>query len=53
MVPRGIALVTVQEEALRLKRGGPMMPLGAPSISKFGSLVRPHAQIVVLRAHCA
>ena len=32
MVPRGIALVTVQEEALRLKRGGPIMPLGAPSI---------------------
>ena len=32
MVPPTIAPVTVQEEALRLKRGGPMMPLGAPSI---------------------
>ena len=30
-----------------------MMPLGAPSITKNGSLVRPHAQIVALRAHCA
>ena len=30
-----------------------MMPLGAPSISKHGSLVRPYAQIVALRAHCA
>ena len=29
-----------------------MMPLGAPSISKYGSLVRPYAQIVALRAHC-
>ena len=28
-----------------------MMPLGAPSISKYGSLVRPDAQIVALRAH--
>ena len=27
-----------------------MMPLGAPSISKYGSLVRPDAQIVALRA---
>ena len=27
-----------------------MMPLGAPSISKHGSLVRPDAQIVALRA---
>ena len=26
-----------------------MMPLGAPSISKYGSLVRPDAQIVALR----
>ena len=25
----------------------------APSITKHGSLVRPHAQIVALRAHCA
>ena len=33
--------------------GVTMMPLGAPSISKYGSLVRPHAQIVALRAHCA
>ena len=30
-----------------------MMPLGAPSISKHGSLVRPNAQIGALRAHCA
>ena len=30
-----------------------MMPLGAPSISKYGSLLRPDAQIVALRAHCA
>ena len=30
-----------------------MMPLGAPSISKYGSLVRPDAQIVALRVHCA
>ena len=30
-----------------------MMPLGAPSISKYGSLVQPDAQIVALRAHCA
>ena len=30
-----------------------MMPLGAPSISKYGSLVRPDAQIVALRAQCA
>ena len=32
--------------------GVTMMPLGAPSISKYGSLVRPYAQIVALRAHC-
>ena len=30
-----------------------MMPLGAPSISKYGSLVRPDTQIVALRAQCA
>ena len=30
-----------------------MMPLGAPSITKYGSLVRPDVQIVALRAHCA
>ena len=30
-----------------------MMPLGAPSISKYGSLVQPDAQIVALRAQCA
>ena len=30
-----------------------MMPLGAPSITKYGSLVRPGTQIVALRAHCA
>ena len=29
------------------------LPLGAPSITKYGSLVRPDAQIVALRAHCA
>ena len=33
--------------------GVTMMPLGAPSISKYGSLVRPNAQIVALRAHYA
>ena len=33
--------------------GVTMMPLGAPSISKYGSLVRPNAQIVALRARCA
>ena len=33
--------------------GVTMMPLGAPSIAKYGSLVRPDAQIVALRAHCA
>ena len=32
--------------------GVTMMPLGAPSMSKYGSLVRPNAQIVALRAHC-
>ena len=36
-----------------VRRGVTMMPLGAPSISKYGSLVRPDAQIVALRAHCA
>ena len=30
-----------------------MMPLGAPSISQYGSLVRPDAQIVALRTHRA
>ena len=33
--------------------GVTMMPLGAPSISKYGSLVRPDAQIVAPRARCA
>ena len=33
--------------------GVTMMPLGAPSISKYGSLVQPDTQIVALRAHCA
>ena len=33
--------------------GVTMMPLGAPSISKYGSLVRLDALIVALRAHCA
>ena len=33
--------------------GVTMMPLGAPSISKYGSLVRPDTQIVALRTHCA
>ena len=28
-----------------------MLPLGAPSISKYGSLVRPGAQIVALHVH--
>ena len=30
-----------------------MMPLGAPSISKYGSLERPDTQIVALRARTA
>ena len=30
-----------------------MMPLGATSIPKYGSLIRPDPQIVALRAHCA
>ena len=30
-----------------------MMPPGAPSISKYGSPVRPHTQIVALHAHGA
>ena len=33
--------------------GVTMMPLGAPGISKYGSLVRPDAQIVALCAPCA
>ena len=33
--------------------GVTMMHLGAPSISKYGSLVRLDAQIVALRAHGA
>ena len=33
--------------------GVTMVPLGAPSISKYGSLVRLDAHIVALRAHCA
>ena len=33
--------------------GVTMMPLGAHSISKYGALVRPDAQIVAVRAHCA
>ena len=33
--------------------GVTMMPLGGPSISKYGFLVRPDAQIVALRAPCA
>ena len=33
--------------------GVTMMPLGAPSISKYGSLVQPDAQIAALRTHCA
>ena len=30
-----------------------MMPQGAPSISKYGSLVRPDARLVALCARCA
>ena len=33
--------------------GVTMMPLGAPGISKYGSLVQPDTQIVALRAQCA
>ena len=35
---------------VKTSAGVTMMPLGAPSISKYGSLARPHAQIVALRA---
>ena len=50
------ALPCLDPNVLRLAKpplGVTMMPLGAPSISKYGSLVRPDAQIVALRAHCA
>ena len=42
-----------QNQKSKRTLGVTMMPLGAPSISKYGSLVRPDAQIVALRAHCA
>ena len=42
-----------QNQKSKAPPGVTMMPLGAPSISKYGSLVRPDAQIVALRAHCA
>ena len=42
-----------QNQKSKAPLGVTMMPLGAPSISKYGSLVRPDAQIVALRAHCA
>ena len=50
------ALPCLDPNVLRLAKpplGVTMMPLGAPSISKYGSLVRPDAQIVALRAHYA
>ena len=46
------ALPCLDPNVLRLAKP----PLGVtmmPSISKYGSLVRPDAQIVALRAHCA
>ena len=42
-----------QNQKSKLPLGVTMMPLGAPSISKYRSLVRPDAQIVALRVHCA
>ena len=41
-----------QNQKSKRPLGVTMMPLGATSISKYGSLVRPDAQIVALRAHC-
>ena len=38
-----------QNQKSKAPLGVTMMPLGAPSISKYGSLVRPDAQIVALR----
>ena len=46
------ALPCLDRNVLHLAKpplGVTMMPLRAPSISKYGSLVRPHAQIVALR----
>ena len=37
----------------RLPRPVPLTTSDAPSIPKYGSLVRPDAQMVALRAHCA
>ena len=45
------ALPCLDPNVLRLAKpllGVTMMPLGAPSISKYGSLVQPDAQIVAL-----
>ena len=42
-----------QNQKSKAPLGVTMMPLGAPSISKYGSLVRLDAQIVALRAHVA
>ena len=42
-----------QNQKAKPPLGVAMMPLGAPSISKYGSLVQPDAQIVALRAQCA
>ena len=42
-----------QNQKSKAPLGVTMMPLGAPSISKYGSLVRQDAQIVALCAHCA
>ena len=50
------ALPCLDPNVLRFAKpplGVTMMPRGAPSISNIGSLVRPDAQIVTLRAHCA
>ena len=43
------ALPCLDPNVLRLAKP----PLGVPSISKYASLVRPDAQIVALRMHCA
>ena len=42
-----------QNQKSKALLGVTMMPLGAPRVSKYGSLVRLDAQIVAVRAHCA
>ena len=50
------ALPCLDPNMLRLAKpllGVTMMPLAAPTISKYGAPVRPESQIVALCAHCA